>query len=93
MHLMAKKLNFLAAAAALLAPLACGPGLEDVERITPEALKAAMDTGDAIPVDVRGSTSWYSGHIMGAYWIEASEIEQRANDELPRDKLIVTYCS
>ncbi len=86
------KLWFIAASL-LAATQACGMTPADIDRVTPEALKAAMDSKDAVAVDVRTSTAWYTGHIMGAYWIYYFEIEERALDELPSDKLIITYCS
>jgi len=83
----------LIAAALLIGTQACGMTADDVERITPEALKAGIASKDAVAVDLRASVSWYTGHIMGAYWIYYYELEERALDELPPDKLIVTYCS
>jgi predicted sulfurtransferase len=84
---------WLVAASILASTQACGMTAEDIERVTPEALKAAIDNKDAVAVDVRNSTAWYTGHIMGAHWIYYYEIEERALDELPADKLIITYCS
>lgn len=65
---------------------------DGVRRVTVEELRAALDKGTAIVVDVRGQDSYKAGHIKGAVWIPESEIANRTK-ELPKDKLIVTYCS
>ena len=65
---------------------------ESVRRITVAELKQALDEQKAVVIDVRGEPSYKAGHIKGAQMIPAAEIGRRAN-ELPKDKLIVTYCS
>jgi 3-mercaptopyruvate sulfurtransferase SseA len=65
---------------------------DGVRRITVEELRAALEKGSAIVVDVRGEDSYKAGHIKGALWIPINEIAGRTK-ELPKDKLIVTYCS
>jgi rhodanese-related sulfurtransferase len=65
---------------------------DDVRRITPAQLRAAVLKGEAVVVDVRGADSYNAGHIKGALLIPVNEIETRAG-ELPRNKMIVTYCS
>jgi rhodanese-related sulfurtransferase len=64
----------------------------DVPRVQADELRALMDKGEAIAVDVRGSVPFEHGHIAGAVWMPLGLIEQRAA-ELPDDKLIVTYCT
>lgn len=71
---------------------ACGLDLDDVRRLTPQETKAALERGEAVIVDVRTQASFTSLHITGAHHIPLAEIAARAN-ELPRDKLVVTYCS
>jgi len=66
--------------------------MDGVRRVTVEELRAALDKGTAIVVDVRGESSYKAGHIKGSLWIPETEIAGRAK-ELPKDKLIVTYCS
>jgi rhodanese-related sulfurtransferase len=63
-----------------------------VRRITVEELRTALEKGAAIVVDVRGADSYKAGHIKGALWIPGNEIAGRTK-ELPKDKLIVAYCS
>ena len=65
---------------------------DGVRRISPAQLRAAVLNGRAVIVDVRGADSYNAGHIKGARLIPVNEIEARA-DELPRNKMIVTYCS
>lgn len=61
-------------------------------RISIEELRRAMERGEAVVVDVRGQVEYNAGHIKGARSIPLGVINQRAG-ELPRDKLIVTYCA
>jgi hypothetical protein len=65
---------------------------DGVRRITVEELRLALEKGTAIVVDVRGEDSYKAGHIKGALWIPSNEIAGRTK-ELPKNKLIVTYCS
>lgn len=65
---------------------------EEAERITPAELKAAMDRKEAVVVDVRLQWQFLQGHIMGALSIPYAELEASL-DQLPKEKLIVTYCS
>jgi|GEM_PF-1121815 len=67
------------------------PG-DGVRRITPAEARAAVDKGKAIIIDVRGDESYNAGHIKGALSISVNDIGSRAR-ELPRDKMIITYCS
>ena len=43
-------------------------------------------------VDVRNEDAYNAAHIRGAKLIPLSDVEKRAG-ELPKDKLIVTYCT
>ncbi|HYJ46699.1 MAG TPA: rhodanese-like domain-containing protein [Pyrinomonadaceae bacterium] len=67
-------------------------GGDGVRRITPEEARKALDAGQAIIIDVRDETSYKAGHAKGARWIPVNDIASRAS-ELPRDKMIITYCS
>ena len=64
----------------------------DVPRVTPAELKARMDKGEAVAIDVRGSVPYELGHIKGAVWLPLGLVAQRF-DQLPQDKLIVAYCT
>jgi hypothetical protein len=63
---------------------------DGVARVTITEAHDLMEKGKAILVDVRGEESFRIGHIKGALWMP--DVAQRVK-ELPRDKMIVTYCS
>jgi 3-mercaptopyruvate sulfurtransferase SseA len=65
---------------------------DGVRRITPAEARVAVDKGKAIIIDVRGEASYDAGHVKGARLIPVNDIGTRAS-ELPRDKMIITYCS
>ncbi|HXD31093.1 MAG TPA: rhodanese-like domain-containing protein [Pyrinomonadaceae bacterium] len=72
-------------------PAPAQPG-DNARRITPEELKAEIAKNDVVIIDVRGEAAYKQGHIKGAKLIPATDILAHV-DELPRDKMIVTYCS
>ena len=83
----------VAATGLLMAQLgACGSELDGVDRIDVEQAKLEVDGGKAVLVDVRSSSSYDASHIQGAVSIPLAELETRM-DELPRNTLIITYCS
>ncbi len=65
---------------------------DGVRRITISELRGALEKGEAVVVDVRGGVEYKLGHIRDARSMPLGLIAKRA-DELPRDKLIVTYCA
>jgi len=74
-------------------PSATAPAPADnVRRITPAELKDLLAKDQVVVIDVRNQTSYDQGHVKGAKLIPAAEILNHVN-ELPRNKLIVTYCS
>lgn len=66
---------------------------EEIQRISPEELKALIESGaDIVVVDNQPEGAYNMGHIPGALnfpW--AMEIPQPTN--LPKDKLLVLYCA
>ncbi len=68
------------------------PAGDNVRRITPAELKEEISKNDVVIVDVRGEAAYKAGHIKGSRLIPSTEILAHV-DELPRDKMIVTYCS
>ena len=68
------------------------PPPDNVRRITVDELRQALATQQAVIVDVRNDVAYKGGHIKGALLIPADEIDKHLA-ELPKDKLIVTYCS
>jgi 3-mercaptopyruvate sulfurtransferase SseA len=65
---------------------------DGVRRVTIEELRAAQARGEAVIVDVRGPVEYKLGHIAGAISMPLGAVAARGG-ELPRDKLIVTYCA
>ena len=92
-----KKLVFLILAVMLLT--ACGQNTENDQEavymnITAEEAKQIMDTEEGyIILDVRTQEEYDEGHIPVAILIPNTEIEARAEEELPdKDQLIFVYC-
>ena len=65
---------------------------DGVRRVTVGELGRLVEQGGAVVVDVRGSVEFEMGRIKGARSIPLGLIAGRAA-ELPKDKLIVTYCT
>lgn len=68
------------------------PRLAEARRIPATEALEALAKGTAVLVDVRGAESYASEHAKGALSIPVHEIAARAS-ELPKDKLIITYCT
>jgi 3-mercaptopyruvate sulfurtransferase SseA len=65
---------------------------DGARRVTIDELNALMKNNEAFLVDVRNQAAYDAGHIPGSKLIPSGEILNHIN-ELPRDKMIVTYCS
>ena len=65
---------------------------DGAKRVTIEEMEAMLKDGTAIVIDVRNQAMYDQGHIPGSRLIPAGEILNHIG-ELPRDKMIVTYCS
>jgi 3-mercaptopyruvate sulfurtransferase SseA len=65
---------------------------DGARRVTTIELQDLLKKNEAFVIDVRNDASFKAGHIPGAKLIPATEILNHV-DELPKDKLIVTYCS
>ena len=92
-----KKLIILLLAALLLT--GCGQTKENDREavyvnITAQEAKQIMDTEEGyIILDVRTQEEYDGGHIPGAILIPNTEIEARAEEELPdKNQLILVYC-
>jgi 3-mercaptopyruvate sulfurtransferase SseA len=68
------------------------PQAGETRRISIEESQAAVAGGNALIVDVRDENTYKTSHIKGAKSIPLAQFEQRAG-ELPKDKLIITYCA
>lgn len=67
------------------------PHRYDFTTITLDELRAGMATGDMLLLDVRPRLEFAAGHLPGAISIPLDELPARL-EELPRDRVIVTYC-
>ena len=65
---------------------------DGARRITIEELESLMKNDEVYLIDVRSQAAYDVGHLPGSRLIPAGEILNHVN-ELPRDKMIVTYCS
>jgi len=66
----------------------------DVPRVTLEETLAAIQSGEAIVVDVRPPEDYQANHIVGAISIPLPEIETSPNSlDLDKDQWIITYCT
>ena len=102
MALMFSKISFAIIAVVALSFILCygahdavakSPQAGDgVRRVTPEEVRDLLKAGKAVLVDVRGTAAYKAGHIKGALDIAVGDIAQRAG-ELPKNKMILTYCS
>lgn len=78
---------------------ACGQAGENEQgavyvNITAEEVKQIMDSQEGyIILDVRTQEEYDEGHIPGAILIPNTEVEARAEEEMPdKDQLILVYC-
>ncbi len=65
---------------------------DGIRRITVVELKDLLAKNEAVVIDVRNQESYDLSHIQGAKLIPVQDTLKHI-DELPKDKLIVTYCS
>lgn len=65
---------------------------DEARRISIAETQAVIAAGNAVIVDVRDENAYKASHIKGAKSIPLPQFEQRMN-ELPKDKLIITYCA
>jgi rhodanese-related sulfurtransferase len=69
--------------------------LVEIKRITVDEVKQRMDRGESpLFIDTRNPHDWGESDVRlpGALRLHFSELERHL-DELPRDRLIVTYCT
>ena len=66
----------------------------DAERITMEEFKNMFDSkADMVIVDTRSIAAYDAGHIPGAISMDYPEDFQVEDPRLPRDKMIILYCT
>mgnify|MGYP003515756596 CR=1 FL=1 len=64
----------------------------EIQRISIDETKAALDAGSALVVDVRSAEAYQGSHISGAINIPLEELEARLG-ELNKAEWIITYCT
>lgn len=65
---------------------------ETARRIPAAEARQALAKGKAVLVDVRNKEAYDGSHAQGAISIPLAEIGSRAG-ELPKNKLVITYCT
>ncbi|HZG53094.1 MAG TPA: rhodanese-like domain-containing protein [Pyrinomonadaceae bacterium] len=65
---------------------------DDTRRINIEETQKAIEAGTALVVDVRDEAAYKTSHIKGAKSVPLQQFDKRIG-ELPKDKLIITYCA
>lgn len=73
-------------------PQTAPPQADGVRRVTVNELKDLLAKNEAMVIDVRNEASYNMGHIKGSKLIPEAEVANHI-DELPKNKLVVTYCS
>ena len=68
------------------------PPADGVRRVTVAELKDMLAKNEAAVIDVRNQASYDAGHIRGSKLIPEAEVVDHIK-ELPKNQLIVTYCS
>lgn len=64
----------------------------EIERVSLEEAKTALEAGSAVFVDVRAADVYALSHVPGARSIPLTEIQTRL-DELDPNQWIITYCT
>ena len=66
----------------------------DVPRVSLEDAVAAIESGEAVVLDVRSAQEYQASHIPGALSIPLAQIEADPNGlNLDKDQWIITYCT
>jgi 3-mercaptopyruvate sulfurtransferase SseA len=64
----------------------------EIQRVSLEDAKAALDANTAVFVDVRGDSLYTASHIPGALSIPLTDLENHLDELNPAD-WIITYCT
>lgn len=65
---------------------------ETAPRISAVEARQALAKGEAVLVDVRSKEAYEASHAQGAISIPSFALDSRIG-ELPKNKLIITYCT
>ena len=74
------------------APAAPPATQETARRISVDEARQALAAGKAVLVDVRAKEALEARHAQGALSVPLSDLGSRAG-ELPKNKLVITYCT
>ena len=72
-------------------PGAATPG-DNARRITAEEVHKLWEKGDVVIIDTRAEVAYKQEHIKGSISMPTGTVLQRI-DELPKNKMIVAYCT
>ena len=66
---------------------------DKIPRVKVDEAKKMIAEGKAIIIDVRGADAYKMSHIKGALDIPLTKLDTGEIKDLPKDKLIIAYCS
>jgi rhodanese-related sulfurtransferase len=66
--------------------------IASVKKVTVDEVRAALEKGEAVVVDVRSPQAYELEHIPGSKLMPFAQVSMRAG-ELPQNRLIVLYCT
>ena len=66
---------------------------DKIPRVKVEEAKKMVAEGKAIFIDVRGADAYKMSHIKGALDFPLTKMDTSEIKDLPKDKLIIAYCS
>jgi molybdopterin/thiamine biosynthesis adenylyltransferase/rhodanese-related sulfurtransferase len=65
-----------------------------IREVSPAEVEPLRERGDSVIVDVRETSEWDQGHVLGAVHISKSYLEQQVENQIPdRDQPVVLYCA
>jgi 3-mercaptopyruvate sulfurtransferase SseA len=68
------------------------PAPDNARRITAEELHKLWEKNDVLIIDTRAEAAYKDEHIKGAISVPSNDVGNKI-DELPRNKMIVAYCT
>jgi hypothetical protein len=66
---------------------------DKIPRVKVDEAKKMIAEGKAIIIDVRGPDAYKMSHIKGALDVPLTKLDTSEIKDLPKDKLIIAYCS
>jgi 3-mercaptopyruvate sulfurtransferase SseA len=68
------------------------PAPDNARRITAEELHKLWEKNDVLIIDTRSESAYKDEHIKGSISVPSNDVGNKI-DELPRNKMIVAYCT